>query len=304
MDNRRISVIIVSYNNQDVIEDCLCSLWDQNDIGEDLEVIVVEQSDTDQIYQALTEKFPDFTILRAENRGFGAGNNTGAEKATGDILFFLNPDTVLVEPVFGFVREQFQKDATLGLAGLHLTGKNGENISYNMLFPYGLKPRLTHVLCRKMDRFLSKKMYIEGADLIFRREAFEKAGKFDEAIFMYGEEADLCHRLHRTGYSVRYFPDKKIRHLQGSCTPDRYPKVFGKQLQSFLYICRKNGFDGPKWLRRELRYQKFIYRIMRLLGRKESAILAADLAKALRDAESGGTTDLRAPGSLRRNSDE
>ena len=279
MDGKTISVVIVSYNNPDVIDDCLRSIRANNDIGDRLEVIVVEQSPDDSLYRTLSEQYPEITVLRAENRGFGAGNNAGAEQARGDILFFLNPDTVVEEPVFAFAEEKFRENPRLGLTGVRLISAAGENISYNMMFPYGLMPKLRFVLCRKRDRFDSGRMYIEGADLIIRREAFEKAGKFDEKIFMYCEETDLCHRVREAGYEVRYYPDKKIRHLQGKCTDDRYPQVYGKQIDSFVYVCGKHGFDARKWLKREVRYQQFRAWVMGLAGKKEAAGLSRELAR-------------------------
>lgn len=279
MDGKTISVIIVSYNNPDVIDDCIRSIRTNNDIGDRLEVIVVEQSPDDALYRALTERYPEITVLRTENRGFGAGNNAGAKQARGDILFFLNPDTVVEEPVFAFTEEKFRADPQLGLMGVRLIGETGENISYNMMFPFGLMPKLRYVLYRKWDRFIPGQMYIEGADLIVRREVFEKIGRFDEQIFMYCEEMDLNHRVRDAGYEVCYYPDKKIRHLQGKCTNDRYPKVFGKQIDSFIYVCSKHGFEARKWLKRETRYQKLRARIMGLAGKKEAAGLSRELAR-------------------------
>lgn len=283
MNKKSVSVIIVSYNNRDVIEDCLNSIRDNNDIDNDLEVIVVEQSDTDLLYQDLENRYPDISVIRAENKGFGAGNNAGAKAANGEILFFLNPDTVIKEPLFAFITEQFRKDRQLGLMGFRLLSADGRNISYNMRFPFGLKAKLTYVLCLKFDRFVSSQMYIEGADLIFRREAFEKAGGFDENIFMYGEEADLCYRVQKEGYTIRYFPEKSILHLQGQCTSDKYPTVFRKQLQSYIYICNKHGFNAQKWMKRELRYQKFRAKLMSTLGQKDGADLSRELVKVLEE---------------------
>lgn len=279
MKETLISIIIVSYNSQDVIDDCLRSIQENNDIGDRLEIIVVEQSRDEQLFRDLTERYPDITVLRAENRGFGAGNNFGAEYAHGEILFFLNPDTIIEEPLFSFLEQQLQQDPRIGLAGVKLLSERGENISYNMCFPYGLKAKLKYVLYRKIDRFASGQMYIEGADLIIRKEVFHKINGFDEQIFMYFEEMDICYRIQKAGYRIQYFPDKKIRHLQGKCTEGRYPAIFSKQLDSFIYVSRKHGFDYQKWLKREQRYQRFRSKVMRILGRKGQADLSDELSR-------------------------
>ena len=277
MSGKAISVIIVSYRSGDVIDGCLRSIREQNDLGDELEVILVEQSPEEDLYRYLTAEYPEVTVIRAENRGFGAGNNLGAAQAQGEILFFLNPDTVVESPVFAFIRDQFAQDPRMGLAGVRLLSPEGEQISWNMRFPYGLANKLKYVLYRRMDRFDSRQMYIEGADLIIRGEAFRKAGGFDEKIFMYGEELDICERIRRAGYTIRYFPERTIRHLQGKCTDDRYPAVYGKQLDAFLYDSAKHGFDARKWLRREYRYQTFLAPAMKLAGNKSRAELAKEL---------------------------
>ena len=283
MSGITISVIIVSYKNRDVIGDCIRSIRENNDIGDRLEVIIVEQSPDDRLFRELSEDWPRITVLRAENRGFGAGNNIGARQAKGSILFFLNPDTVVREPLFAFIESRFREDPQLGLAGVHMVNAAGENISYNMRIPYGLAAKMKYVVYRKADRFQARQMYIEGADLIVRREAYQQAGGFDEAIFMYMEETDLCRRIEKAGYRIRYFPEKTIVHLQGKSTDDRYPAVFGKQLDAFIYVSRKHEVDYRKWLKREARYQGFRAGAARLAGKRADAEQAKRLQQIVKD---------------------
>lgn len=280
MSEKTVSVIIVSYKSESVIDECLRSVLRHNDIGDRLEILLVEQSPEEDAFRSLTQRYPEVRVLRAENRGFGAGNNRGAEEAKGNILFFLNPDTVVQEPLFAFVEAQFAGEAELGLLGVKLVSPEGENISWNMRFPYGLTPKVKYMLHRRRDRFSAKEMYIEGAGLILRREAFRAAGGFDENIFMYGEELDLCLRVEKAGYVLRYRGEKRIVHLQGKCTEDRYPAVYAKQLDSFLYVCHKHGIDGRRWLRREARYQGFMAFAARITGNASRAKLSRELKRA------------------------
>ncbi len=280
---KTVSVVIVSYKNAEVIENCLLSIRKHNDLGNELEVIVVEQSPEDTLFQDLTGRFPDMTILRAENRGFGAGNNIGAKQATGEILFFLNPDTVVEEPVFAFVLRQFRENPRLGLMGVRLVNGAGEDISVNMRFPYGIMAKAAYVLLRKLGCFTGRLMYIEGADLIIRREVFEQIGGFDEHIFMYGEEMDLCWRIREAGREIRFFPQKTIRHLQGKSTDGCYPQVFSRQLDSFSYVCRKHGASPKPWLRRELRCQRVMKAVFTALGKADRARLAGELQQVLKE---------------------
>ena len=244
MSNVKLSIIIVSYNNLNVLLDCLNSVEKMNDISDQQEVIVVEQSPSDEIYTYLKKNMPQIQTIRAENKGFGAGNNRGVEIAQGEYLLFLNPDTVLVEPIAGFALDVFGRNPKIGLFGVGLLdGEKNKNSSFECLIPYGLKSKITYSFCYKFDRFLKNKMYIQGADMFVRADLFRKAGSFDENVFMYYEEPDLCLRVRREGYEIAFFKEKKIIHLQGACSPDGYDKTFSEQLKSFRYFSVRQAFQ-------------------------------------------------------------
>ena len=118
MRGMTLSVIIVSYKKIEVLRDCLNSIKQYNDIGEDLEVIVSDNSPDDILYETIKKEYDWIKIIKNENKGFGAGNNRGYEIATGKYLLFLNPDTILIEPIFKFTVEQFEQDKDLALFGV------------------------------------------------------------------------------------------------------------------------------------------------------------------------------------------
>lgn len=115
----KVSVIIVAYKNGKVLKDSLDSLNRYNDLGSELEVIVVDNSpDGERVAASVQDSFcPDACYIPADNKGFGAGNNRGAKVASGEILCFMNPDILYIEPVFGKVWQKFQEDPLLMLAG-------------------------------------------------------------------------------------------------------------------------------------------------------------------------------------------
>ena len=273
------SIIIVSYNNLQVICDSLNSIEKHNDIGERLQVIVVEQSPTDTIYDYLRSNYPWITLLRNENKGFGAGNNAGAAVAEAPYLLFLNPDTILLEPICDYAIKKFQENPGLGLFGVQLLdGEHRKNTSFMMKIPYGTWNQFVYKVRNKFGWFDSGRMYIQGADLFVRRDAFEKGGRFDEALFMYCEETDLCTRISKAGYSVEYDPSKRIVHLEGKSTEGEYASLFRKQIESFRYVCEKHSMPFAKAVRSEYRLQK-----MKLLLYKACRRSKADTQKQLVD---------------------
>jgi len=58
--------------------------------------------------------------------------------------------------------------------------------------------------------------YIIGADLMLRKYALDIVGIFDERFFMFGEEAELCFRLKKNGFKIKFVPESKIIHFGGA----------------------------------------------------------------------------------------
>ena len=262
-----LSVVIVSYNNKKVITDCLKSIEKYNDIRDRLQVIVVEQSPENEIYEFLKTSFPWVITVRNENKGFGAGNNRGEQEAAGRYLLFLNPDTILIGPIFSYAVQKFDNEPKLSLFGVQLLdAEKHKNSSFMMIAPYGIKNKAIYKLYYKLNRFDSRNMYIQGADMFMRRDAFRAIGRFDETIFMYCEEADLAIRIREAGYETGYYPEKAIIHLEGKSTKGDYTAVFEKQIKAFRYICRKHHLSFRKYMKAENRMQKVKLVLCKIAG--------------------------------------
>ena len=264
-----LSVIIVSYNNLSVLKDCLDSIKEKNDIGDRLQTIVVEQSPTDEIYNYLIENYNWVDTVRAENKGFGAGNNKGVEFAKGKYLLLLNPDTILVEPIAGFAVNTFESNSNIGLFGVQLLDADKKRTSsFEYIVPYAFFNKLKYKIYHLANVFDENNMYIQGADIFVRKDLFTEIGGFDEKIFMYCEEPDLCLRVIRNGYQITYYPSKKIIHLQGACSSKSYEKNFTKQIKSFKYFSIKYGYNFKKIMYSELKHQNFKKNMLKFLNKQ------------------------------------
>jgi len=250
----RLSVIIVSYNSLEYLKECISSIRSFNDIGESLEIIVVDNSTEKSTMDWLREQ-PGIVAISNENKGFGQGNNIGARVAKGEFLLFLNPDTVLIEPVFAHAIELFEKDSTLGLFGVQLVGKNRKrNSTYGLRMTMGLARTLLSKMLVTFRVFLPRKMYTSGADIFIRKNVFENAGCFDEEFFMYCEEADLCNRVNALGYKNGFVRNCKIIHLEGKTTEAKLFTSTIRLIESRKHYCEKYGYDFIKFLNKEKRY--------------------------------------------------
>ncbi len=272
----KLSVVIVSYCNTAILKDCLDSIETYNDIGDRLEVIVSDNSPDNSVYDYLCAEYPWVRVVKNENIGFGGGNNRGVALATGEYLLFLNPDTVLIEPIFSYILDAFERDGDLALCGIKLLKPDRtRNKSFFWIDKWGFSC-LSIGCYERRDRYLDGQMFISGADLFVRRSAFEEAGAFDENIFMYNEESDLIKRIKQraTAKKTAYFPEKSMIHLQGGTEEggaDQLVRSMARQLLTDEYYAKKWGMDLKKMLAARLRYDSFKRVWFTLTFRREKA---------------------------------
>jgi len=269
MDQILFSVIIVSYKKLNILIDCLDSIYKYNDIGNKLEIIVIDNSPDNNIYDYIKSNYKGVKILKSENRGFGAANNLGARIARGKYLLFLNPDTILIEPIFQFAIKKFEENNNLAWFGIKLLDKNfKKSFSFAFINEDSFFQQLLSILFRKLDLFIDGKMFIAGADIFIRKKVFFDIGMFDENIFMYAEEADLAIRIRANNYKTKYFKEKSLIHLGGEAGTNR-DFAIREGLRSTEYLCKKYNIDFDKKLLRQIRSQKFKYFIYLIFKREK-----------------------------------
>lgn len=267
----KISVIIVTYNSKKLIIDCLHSIYSNNDIGESLEVIVVDNASPEQeeMFSLIRENFNDkVTLINSEkNGGYGFGNNIGIKQSNSDIIIVMNPDVRLVDPIFKRIVNKFA-DSTIGLLGVDFVDgscpyyfKRGHASLLKSVFPH-------YYIWRK--KYNPNEMYMSGSFLAFKKEAFIKAGCFDEKIFMYSEEADITNRLLLNGYRVIWCNDLKVLHLAHGRSFN--PHLNQIRMESGRYYEQKYNVDSERVYRTTRRAYKIMILISKLLGKKDKSI--------------------------------
>lgn len=257
----KLSVIIVSYENCEILRDCIESIKKFNDLKDDAEIIISDNSITNNVYEMVKKNYPDVQIIKNNNIGFGPANNRAVDISSGEYLLFLNPDTILLEPIFQFTVDKFEQQSNLALFGIKLLNVNGTaNNSFFAMDNYTLSWTLLMKVFSKFDIYLDGKMYIAGADLFVRKSAFEAAGRFDENIFMYYEEPDLIKRIKNlpNDYITSFFPEKKMIHLEGATeNKDAISTVkkVERSLVTYRYYCDKWNISFIKNVRQMRKYQ-------------------------------------------------
>lgn len=270
MSNIKLSVIIVAYKNKELLDDCIKSIDAHNDAPDETEVIIVDNSPDDEVFNYIRERYPNIILKKSNNRGFGAGNNEGVNLCKGDYLLFLNPDTILLEPIFRFAIDKFDNDKFLGIFGVQLLNRERKKtFSFFFIDRFDFVSAIIQRVCNKVGIFLPNMMHVHGADLFIRKSMFVDAGMFDENIFMYEEEPDITKRIKYRfpDVKVRYYSSKKIVHLEGSSSPgfEGMCNTIHRLMKTETYYCKKYGIDLSKRVNQRLQYiylKMFLYKMI------------------------------------------
>lgn len=240
----KVSIIIVSYNSNEVLFDCLESIAKYNDIGSELEVIIVDNYKDSDMCQGIFSNY-NLNIIYIKspcNGGFGAGNNLGVASSTSDILFFLNPDTVFIEPVLSDLYEKIKLNNNI-VYGFKLLDKSlGDNNSFSFVYDnFILFKILSFIKSLKINSIFNSPIFNKyvwpwGAAFAISKKVFYEVGSFDENIFLCNEEQDLIKRIPNRAV---YLSGKRIIHLEGHGTTVSVNRWF-EYFKSRDYYFRKH----------------------------------------------------------------
>jgi N-acetylglucosaminyl-diphospho-decaprenol L-rhamnosyltransferase len=260
MDNKQnatyqyqLSVVIVSYNVRDYLEQCLRSLI--KSIGDiKAEIFVVDNASADGSIPYLKRLFPSIQFIEnLDNKGFARANNQAIRRAKGEFILLLNPDTIVAEDTITTCVNFLQSNANAGGLGVRMLKINGE-FAYEsrrgLPSPFTAFCKMTG-LCQRYpysrtfgkyylryqdERKVNKIDIISGAFACFRHSVLKQVGLLDEDFFMYGEDIDLSYRVLKAGYQNYYIPNSII-HYKGESTEKssfRYVHAFYKAMLIFF----------------------------------------------------------------------
>ena len=249
----KCSIIIVSFNQFELLKAAIESVK-ENPPSFAHEIIVVDNHSRGDVQEFLNEYFHDIRIIcNPSNRGFGWANNRGVQAARGEYLLFLNSDAEISGTALDRLVGIMDRHDSIGILGPMLLNADGSfqlsfggRISlWTELYQKTLAPAWEkwkiHFHCR--DDYLKNVDWVSGACLLTRRELFLPGLPFDEEMFLYFEDHDLCLRVKAMGKKVAYCPAAKVRHLGGRSVPG-LPATMIEYRKSQLYLYGKHL---PSW---------------------------------------------------------
>ncbi|MFH0937180.1 MAG: glycosyltransferase family 2 protein [Candidatus Daviesbacteria bacterium] len=222
MNKDGISVIIITYNNEDTIKKCLNSILKYSPRSE---ILIVDNNSQDKTKEVIKEYGDKVILIESnENLGFAKGNNFGIQKASGNFLVFLNPDTTLTEDnCLLLLKEVLEQNPEYGIIGPKLIYPNGKTQLTVRNLPTAFRAFAEYILGikraydfyePKCERFCEVESVV-GACMMIPKKLFEEIRGFDKRFFMYFEDLAICKTVKEKGYKIGYFPEVAVKHIVG-----------------------------------------------------------------------------------------
>lgn len=279
-----VTVVVVNFNAQDTLSRCLEALRAQS--LQATRVIVIDNASTDGSIEIVREMFPEYEyVCLPVNTGFAAANNQAIERCDSEFVALLNPDAfpepAWLEELVKAAR-QTPKAASFGSCQLMAGETDVLDGIEDVCHISGLVWREGHGRSRNDDDRTAREIFSPcAAAALYRRQALQAVGAFDEDYFCYVEDVDLGFRLRLSGWQSWYVPAAIVRHV-GSATMGGARSSFavyhGHRNLVWMYV--KNMPGCLIWLFLPLHLAMNLVSIIRFISRGQ----AGPILSAKRDA--------------------
>jgi len=248
-----VSIVTLNFRKSELTIACMVSLYKvckKEFENNTIELIIVDNASGDDsvnvLQQEIKEKHYKNIILipNKTNSGFGAGCNVGAAKAKGSHIVFLNNDTVVKDKGILDMALYMEKHPQIAILGGQLRNFDGTlqpcagkfyTLGNVILLLAGMQ---RYGLLDKSPEKIEEVDWVKGGLLMIRKDVFEKLHGFDEKIFMYTEDMELCYRAHLAGYKIYFYPRVTILHAEHGSSNRTFAIV--NIYKNLLYFYKKH----------------------------------------------------------------
>jgi len=233
MNKIDLSIIIITYNSDQYINDCFKSIY-KHCKGINYEIIVFDNNSKDRTINILESDFKNIKLIKSNiNLGFSKGNNKAVHYSKGDYVLLLNIDTILLQDISELLH-LFKNTKKIGALGIKMLDANKNYLLSVGKFPKPWSLIKLSFLNNISAEFttgqfdnpnqLRKVDWITGAFLLTKREYWNSVNGLDEDYFMYVEDVDYCKKLEYLNKDTFYLPSLSYIHFVG----------FNKNREKFL----------------------------------------------------------------------
>ncbi len=234
----KLTILIVNWKTPDLLVKCLESLKTDRNFTNFI-VYVVDNNSQDESVALVEDQFKTVKIIKnQENLGFSVACNQVLKIFTTEYIFLLNPDTTIAQDAVSILLDYMENNPNIGICGPKVLNCDGSlQLACRRSFPSPMASfyRLTYLsylfpkhkaMANYNLTFIDENQICEvdsvsGAAMLIRKSVIDKIGVFDENIFMFGEDLDLCWRAKTAGYKVMYNPNSIVIHEHGASSKKR-----------------------------------------------------------------------------------
>ncbi len=257
-----LSVVILSWNTQDLTLACLRSLYAE-DPKFSREVIVIDNASHDGSADAIAAEFPAATLIRnEENVGYSGGHNQGAKLASGRYLCTLNSDTEVSPGALDLLIDFLEENPSYGAVAPRLVNLDGSVQTACMHFPGLCTAVVFDTIWSKfppgrwVDNYYHMRSFDHlhscdvdqppGAVFVMKRDEYLERGGLDEALWLFFNDVDLCRTLWKRGRKIRYLAEAAVTHHGGASTSGFQKMVVIWHRNRMAYYRKQYGaWTGP-----------------------------------------------------------
>jgi GT2 family glycosyltransferase len=237
---KKVAIVITTFNNQEIIKECLDSIRKQS-FG-NYDIFIVDDNSSDKTCDTAKRAFPGVNIIRKDRQsGPSVSRNLGISKTDSEYLVFMDSDVVLEKGWLKILVDLMDQNPDIGIAGgklLFADGRinsaGGSMMKNGMAFDRGTgEPK---------DRFSRQEdvIYVCSAAMVARRSMLDIIGGFDETFFYGNEDSDLGWRANLSGYRVMYMPDAKAIHMLNQTVKTMGDRVYFNGVKNRIRSMIKN----------------------------------------------------------------
>jgi len=240
MTSGSVTAIIVTFDSAHALPECLGALR-----ADGVPALVVDNASTDETV-AIAEGQGAAVIRNARNEGYGRANNIGVRAADSEFALIVNPDCVVDRGAVAALVDAARRYPDAALFAPQIVEPSGRVF-------YQPRSLLATSLTNPGGKLVLPEgeacaPFFSGACFLIRRDVFLRLGGFDQNIFLFYEDDDLCRRIADSGAALIYVPQALVRHGRGRSSGEKPGRIFASrwhQAWSRAYVSRKYGLPNP-----------------------------------------------------------